>query len=216
MGTIITKITTRIVRVPLSEPFAITTQRLAHCEHIIATIETDDGLTGFGSVSTIPAFMGETADTVRQAIEFLGRELHGLDPFDIEVIHTRMDALLHGNGSAKAALDFACHDLMGKALGQPVYRLIGGRFRDRIPCTWVVGIKGVRKTVEEAVARHHEGYRVFKIKTGHDDRDDLDKLRLLREALGPETIISTSSLARSEASTRPDRLPPWPRQQGCR
>jgi len=185
----IKRVSGRIVRVPLKEPFAIATQTMAECEHIFAVVETESGPTGIGSVSTIPAFMGETGDIVRSAIEYLAPMLKGRDPFDIEAIHEAMDAELAGVSSAKAAIDFACYDVMGKSLNMPVYRLIGGKVRERIPCTWVIGIKGVRETVAEGLTRFQEGYRVFKVKTGHDDRDDHEKIRLLRAELGPEATI---------------------------
>ena len=185
----ITRVGGRIVRVPLIEPFAIATQTMEECEHILAFVETDAGLTGVGSVSTIPAFMGETGDIILSAINYLAPALVGRDPFDIEAIVEAMDAELAGISSAKAAIDFACHDVMGKSLDMPVYRLIGGKVRTRIDCTWVIGIKGVRETVAEGLARFQEGYRVLKVKIGHNDRDDHEKIRLLRAELGPEPAI---------------------------
>jgi o-succinylbenzoate synthase len=189
MGIKITRIRPRIIRVPLNEPFAIATQTMAECEHILAVVDTDANITGIGSVSTIPAFMGETGDIIRSAIDYLAEPLEGLDPFDIEAITELMDAELAGIASAKAAIDFACHDIMGKSLDMPVYRLIGGCVRERIACTWVVGIKGVDETVAEAKAKVDEGFRVLKIKIGHDDADDIEKIRRIRSEVGSDVAI---------------------------
>ena len=49
-----------------------------------------------------------------------------MNPLDIEKIHVMMDGLVHGNGSAKCAVDIALHDLKGKVMGQPLYRVLGG------------------------------------------------------------------------------------------
>jgi len=185
----ISRVRARVLRVPLVEPFAITTATMGECEHVVVTVETDGGIEGQGSVSTIPAFMGETATLIAAAIGFLEPVVVGHDPFDIEAVVEDMDDAIQDNHSAKAAIDFACHDLMGKALGLPVHKLIGGLYRERIPLTWVIGIKPVEQTVAEAIARFADGYRVFKIKVGHDDGDDVEKVRLVREALGPEAII---------------------------
>lgn len=185
----ITQVTGRVVTVPLIEPFAIATQTMAECDHILAIVETDDGIIGVGSVSTIPAFMGETGDIVRSAITYLGPCLIGMDPFDVEAINGLMDAELAGVSSAKAAIDFACHDIMGKCLDLPVHRLIGGKVRERIACTWVIGIKGVDKTVAEAKAKFAAGHQVLKVKIGHNDHDDFEKIRLIRTELGPEVTI---------------------------
>ena len=197
----ITNVTARIVRVPLTEPFAISTQTMAECEHILAIVDTDAGISGVGSVSTIPAFMGETGDIIVAAITYLGPCLKGMDPFDMEAISELMDAELAGIGSAKAAIDFACHDAMGKSLDLPVHKLIGGKFRGRIDCTWVIGIKGVGATVAEGLAKFAEGHRVLKVKIGHSDADDEEKIRLLRAELGPDAIIRVDANTAYTADT---------------
>lgn len=185
----ISRVRTHIVSVPLAEPFAIATQTMAACEHILAIVDTDSGVAGVGSVSTIPAFMGETGSTVRAGIEYLAPFLAGRDAFDMETMVDLMDRELLGNPSAKAAIDFACHDIMGKSLGMPVHRLIGGLYRRQVPCTWVIGIKDVDATVAEGVARYQEGFHVLKVKIGHDDQQDIEKVRLLRAELGPSATI---------------------------
>ncbi len=185
----ITDIKVGTVGVPLDEPFAIATETMGSCDHIVATVETNEGICGLGAVSTIPAFMGETTEIVEAGIRFLATVVLGRDPFDIEAICEAMDAALAGNPTAKAAIDFACHDIMGKCLEVPVHRLIGGLYRRRLDCTWVIGIKGVAESVREAVDRVEDGYMVLKVKVGHDDRDDAEKVRLIREEVGPDVRI---------------------------
>lgn len=158
-------------------------------EQILTIVETHEGLTGVGAVAAVPPFMGETTETIEAAIRFLTPVVQGFSPFDIEALCSAMDSALPGNPTAKAAIDFACYDLMGKSLGVPVYRLIGGQYRQRIDCTWVIGIKTISECVREGAARLAEGYKVLKIKIGHNDREDSEKVRLLREELGPEAVI---------------------------
>ena len=58
---------------------------------------------------------------------------------------------LHRNSFAKAAIDYALHDIIGKALGVPVYNLLGGLYRDKVPLIYAIGIKKVKEMVEEAI-----------------------------------------------------------------
>lgn len=185
----ITRTSARQVRMRLKEPFVIASQAIEYCEHLIFHVETDVGVRGTGSVATIPAFMGETGATIAAALDHLGPLLIGADPFEVDKLVQRLDRELPGNNSAKAAIDLACHDAMAKAAGVPLHRLLGGAHRTRIPLTWIIGLKGVRETVDEAVTKFAKGFKVLKIKVGHDDREDREKLRLIRSELGPDAVI---------------------------
>jgi L-Ala-D/L-Glu epimerase len=179
----------RRTQMRLKEPFVIASQAIVDCEHVLCYVETDAGITGVGSVATIPAFMGETGATIEAAITHLAPLVVGTDPFEVDKLIQHLDKELPGNNSAKAAIDLACHDAMGKAAGAPLHRLLGGAYRMRIPLAWIIGLKGVRETVDEAVARYQNGFKVLKIKIGHNDAEDLEKVRLIRHALGEEAII---------------------------
>lgn len=185
----IRRIGTRRIEMRLKEPFVIASEAIEVCEHVLCYLETDDGIKGIGTVATIPAFMGETGTMIEAAIAHLSPLVVGRDPFAVEKLIHDLDKALPGNNSAKAAIDLACHDAMGKSLGVPLHRLLGGAHRMRIPLTWIIGLKGVRETVEEARSKFAQGFKVLKIKVGHDDRQDLDKVRLIRQELGNEAII---------------------------
>ncbi|WP_271553602.1 MULTISPECIES: mandelate racemase/muconate lactonizing enzyme family protein [unclassified Bradyrhizobium] len=174
---------------PLKEPFVIASQAIVNCEHVLCCVETDVGVNGIGSVATIPAFMGETGATIAAALDHLLPMVVGASPFEVDKLIQHLDKELPGNNSAKAAIDLACHDAMGKIAGLPLHRLLGGAYRTRVPVAWIIGLKGVSETVEEAVARYRMGFKVLKIKIGHDDADDREKIRLIRHELGDEVII---------------------------
>jgi L-alanine-DL-glutamate epimerase-like enolase superfamily enzyme len=78
---------------------------------------------------------------------------------------------------------------MGHFLNRSVSQILGGAGRDRIQCTYIVGLKDVAETVQEAIAKYRAGYRVLKIKIGHDDQSDFEKVRLLRTELDSDAII---------------------------
>lgn len=122
-------------------------------------------------------------------LEHLLPAIKGADPADLAVIHERMDRVVKGNPYAKAALDIACHDAAGRALGIPVWRLLGGRRREGIEIAHSLGIMPVAACVEEAAEAVAEGARTIKCKTGLDPRRDVELVAALRERLGDEVQI---------------------------
>ena len=74
--------------------------------------------------------------------------------------------MMYGNTGAKAAIDIALHDLVGRATGRPVYALLGEKRRSRMPLLAVIGSDDGAADLREAEARYAAGYRAFKIKVG--------------------------------------------------
>jgi len=160
--------------------------------HAIVRLDTDEGVSGWGEAPAIATwggaamrYYGETPETVGHIVrDYLIPAVRGLDPAEIGVVHARMDKVVKGNPYAKAAVDIACHDLAGKALGVPVSTLLGGRHRDGIELTHSLGIMEVDRCVAEAEQAVAEGARTIKCKTGLDPERDVELVRRLREALG--------------------------------
>jgi muconate cycloisomerase len=161
--------------------------------HAILRLDTDEGISGWGEapagISWGGAHMryyGESPETVRLVIQrHLIDAVRGRDPRDVAVIHDLMDRVVKGHPYAKAAIDIACHDIAGKAAGVPVYRLLGGRFRDRIELAHSLGIMPLERCIDEAVAAVAEGARTIKCKTGLDPDRDVQIVQELRQRLGP-------------------------------
>ena len=128
----------------------------------------------------------ESVETVQAVIErYLGPELIGQDPFALEAIQRRMARRAKGNLFAKAALEMACFDLVGKALGQPLYNLLGGLYRERIPLSWSLAIGDVAAEVAEAERLMERGHFIFKIKVAEQAPEaDVERVRQLAAALG--------------------------------
>jgi muconate cycloisomerase len=165
--------------------------------YVIVRLFTDDGIEGLGEATVIKEwggdhgrYFGETPATTARLIEsVLGPALEGSDPFDIEAAHQRMDTAIKGYPYAKTALDEALHDIKGKALGVPVYQLLGGRVREAVPIAHSLGWLDYDVAVGEATAAVSEGIKTIKIKVGRDATYDVRVVKEVREAIGPEPDI---------------------------
>lgn len=134
-----------------------------------------DGLIGYGEAS-MPQYLGHTQETVCQFMRRVDLSQFA-DPTHIEDILAYVDSLSEGDEPAKAAIDIALHDLWGKLIGQPLYRLFGLNAQ-KTPCTsYTIGIDTpdiVREKTLEAVGK----YKVLKIKVGRDtDREMINTIR---------------------------------------
>lgn len=116
----ITDIKTHIMQVPLVSPFRISLGVITHATSCLVEIETDEGITGYGEGSPGPLITGENLDGTVASIHVLKDKLIGMDPRDIEAVYTVMNRSVAYAGTAKAAIDIACHDIIGKACGLPL------------------------------------------------------------------------------------------------
>lgn len=187
-----------IVRLPTRREHTwASNTKLTIGRHVLVRLLTDEGIVGWGESPALPTwggaggrYYGETAETVVH----LGRDhlvpaITGADPAHLGVIHARMDAAVKGNPYAKAALDMACYDAAGKAVGLPVWALLGGKHRDGIQVAHSLGLLPIDQCVEEASAAVAEGIRTIKVKTGRDARRDVEVVARLRDALGADIQI---------------------------
>lgn len=154
-----------------------------------------EGVVGYGQVRpTAPGhFVPDTVHSVVAAIrDIYGPYLIGKDVFDIDQIWTDFDLVLPFNSNARAAVDFALHDAMGKAVGLPVHKLIGGLCQSRIPLEWSISLGDVETIVAHARRAVEEfGIRVLCLKAGAHGgwREDVRNFAAVREAVGPDVVI---------------------------
>lgn len=169
--------------------------------YVIIRVLTDEGIQGLGEATVLPMwggdhmrYFGELPDTTVHIIqEYLIPAIAGQDPFDIEAIHTIMDRTVKGYPYAKAAIDIALYDIMGKALGVPVYRLLGGCNRAEVPLAHSLGIMDTESAVNEALTAVEEGIRTIKVKVGIDPEQDVKMIQELRKVLPDEIEITVDA-----------------------
>ena len=181
----------RVLRadIPVRRPHKMSFTTLETVNFVFVRAETGDGLVGWGEAACLggPTWSEESAESVAVTIErYLAPWLIGRDPADVEALRLEMARRVQGNAFARAAVEMALWDLAGRALGVPVYRLLGGRVRDRVPLSWSLAVADPQAEVEEVRERIARGHRIFKIKTGAAPlADDVERVRRLRAAVGP-------------------------------
>lgn len=177
------------LRAPLSRAFAFSQRRYAAREAAIISVETADGLTGWGEAYG-------PASPVKAAVEDLyGPLIRGRDPRDHEDLwHTMFARTVdHGQkGSLLAAIsgiDIALWDLKSQAVGMPLYRLLGGAATESIPC-YATGFyfsddePEERRYAREAEQYLAQGFRAMKMKVGQGVERDAALVTLLRDLVG--------------------------------
>ena len=210
----ITRIEVWPVRMRLSEPYTIAYETVSHATNVFLRLHTNTNLRAVGCAAPDQGVTGETPDSARTALtDVVAAELKGRDPLRRERLLQRLRKPLARHPSVLAAVDMALHDLMGKAAGLPLYRLLGG-YRDRMRTSVTIGILDGRETVEWARMWTGRGFRALKLKGGLDADLDAERVLLVREAVGPLVELrfdanqgySGSSALRFVEATRSARL----------
>ncbi|WP_319783257.1 L-rhamnonate dehydratase [Oceanisphaera sp. IT1-181] len=163
----------------------------------VVEVETDEGLVGIGNVALAPRIAKAIID------QYLTPLVLGHDPFDYEYLWQRMYRSTHAWGrkgvamAAISAIDIALWDLMGKATGRPVFKLLGGRTKEKIPC---YASKLYRTDLNEMQAEAQryldQGFTSMKMRFGYGPNDgpegmrkNLDSVAAVREVIGPDVDL---------------------------
>jgi L-alanine-DL-glutamate epimerase-like enolase superfamily enzyme len=175
----ITRLDATLVRIPQIAPIAPYANRYnvgTHKTSLILRLETDTGLVGWGETPEDwinKTFEGSPADALR-------REAVGRDPFDIEAWYAQTRL----GGYLASGVEMALWDLVGKATGQPLYKLLGGAVRKKVELAACMGIRPYDEA--RAVARQYVemGFSTLKTKAGRRAEEDLEMVRGIRDGVG--------------------------------
>lgn len=158
----------------LTTPFRISRNVQYKAFNVLTQI-THEGVTGIGEAAPSEHY-GEYRETVLATLAKLGNEL-GDDPFAFEDIFTHLDHVIRLNPSAKAAIDMALYDLVGKLLNVPVYKLLGLNAAKTPLTSFTIGIDAPEKMAQKALVARE--YPILKIKVG--TKNDVANLKAIRE-----------------------------------
>lgn len=174
---------------PLAEPFVVAFGAITDADSWVVKIETDEGISGLGAATPLAYVTGETMETTYLVLKMFAEAFRGFDAADIPGAHKLMDSIIHGNGSAKCAIDLALYDIAGKKAGLPVYKLLGGT-SPLVQNDITVTIGSVEKMIADAKKYVFEkGFRILKVKIGQDLEKDLAALAGIRRAVGDDIRI---------------------------
>jgi L-alanine-DL-glutamate epimerase-like enolase superfamily enzyme len=152
----------------------------------VVQVETDEGLVGFGEVCPLgPFYLPAYSQGVRAGIRELGPHLLEENPLELLKLNRRMDAALKGHAYVKSGIDMACWDLLGKATGQPVCTLLGGRYGDDVTLYRAISQDAPEAMANKVAGYRAEGYCRFQLKVGGDPQVDVARIRAVAEKLRP-------------------------------
>lgn len=186
----ITEIEIFSINLPLVQPFVISYASFDSMPSIIVKMTTDTGLVGYGEGVADEHVTGESQMSTLHIIKStLAPILLGENPLQMERIHDLMNKAIYGVPTAKATIDIACYDLIGKALDVPVYTLLGGKYHDSFPITHVLSIGKPDDMAAEAVNCVEQGYRSFKMKVGTDSTEDVKRIQAVHNSVNEDIAI---------------------------
>lgn len=183
----IKKISTIVVDIPLTRPHVMSLMTVKEVNYLFVRIEGDNGIEGWGETTFLggPTWSEESVEGAAAVVnKYVGPYLVGKDFTQIEDIRHFMEKLVRGNHFALAAVELALWDLLGKTRGLPVYDLLGGKCRDKVPMSWSLAAGSIDADLKEAEEMTAKGNFIFKFKTGLKSVDeDAERIKCVREAL---------------------------------
>ena len=195
------KLTWETFTIQAKHPFKISRSVKQSVERVWVRVVAD-GMEGWGEADP-SRYYGETAGTVASALEQMRPVIEGAaDPEKLEILERDLKAAIGHNGSARAAVSAALHDLVGKRAGLPLWKIWGLDPAEAPPSSFTIGLDEpdvLRKKVEEAA-----GYPILKVKLG-TDRDE-EVLSTICDAAAPGTVLRVDANAAWAAREAIERI----------
>jgi L-Ala-D/L-Glu epimerase len=173
----------------LTRPYTIATNTISDVESVFVDIALSNGIIGLGAANPAKEVVGEDADMSLCNLQsddiqrFVGRDIAEI----FSILPSVSAAFPHAPGTL-AAMDIALHDAFCQYLKLPIAQFYGQKIKS-MPTSVTIGIKNVADTLEEADEYWDAGFRVLKVKLGHDMAEDIERLVKLREKFGQSMRI---------------------------
>ena len=186
----ITDLKTTLVSVPHTEPEFISTGMRKGVTQCLIELETDEGVTGLGESICRP-----NAPVIEAAVQSCKPLLVGSDPNNIEAVVNNIRHI--GNwhffervgNVAVGGIEMALWDIVGKACGKPLYELLGGMVRDRMPIFYYLFRFELDEMERRARKAVEDGWQLIYFKVGHDIHADIEAVEAVRGAVGSKAGI---------------------------
>jgi len=185
----IKSINTGLLLSPLKTPFITAVRSVDVLTDVIVRIETDSGLVGWGAAPPTAKVTGEMVGSITGAVnEVIAPLLLGSDCEYLEGNLELLDGALLHNTSAKAAVDIALHDIWGKSIGQPVWKLFGGNGKS-IASDVTISLNSPEVMAADTIAAVERGFSIVKIKVGGEVSLDFERLKTIFNAVGSDVKV---------------------------
>ena len=167
-------------------PYVMSGSSLERVDSTIVELVTDTGLKAYGETCPVgPTYQPEHALGARAALAEMGPHLIGTDALNAGTLHRTMNHHLNGHNYAKAAIDVAHWDLLGKALGARVCDLFGGALREEVPAYYAISVGAPDDVACQALEQSRQGYGRLQIKVGgRPIALDIETIHKVWEAVG--------------------------------
>jgi L-alanine-DL-glutamate epimerase-like enolase superfamily enzyme len=193
--TCITQLLVHPVRIP-RKFFSNARGKTTHIEAAIVEVQSDSGISGLGEADPLfpnpDILLEEIVSTIRR---FLAPLLMGKDPRNIDSLRVEMDNVLTGHTLAKDAVEVALVDLAARLQNVPAAFILGGQFVDKVPVIAPLGIYPPGEMAREASDYVKRGFTGVKLKIGLEPALDVERIRAVREAVGPNVIMRADANA---------------------
>jgi len=170
------------INTPLKHEYKVGKRVLTYSDEIVIKMVTDTGEIGYGSAAPTPFITGETENSIIGAINYIKPEIIGLDIDNLEEIMKMIHDSIHGNNSAKAAIDIAIYDLLCKKYKVPLYKFLGG-YRNSLTTDITISTDTVEKMVGKSLEAIMDGYTCLKVKVGNNVNLDIERVKAVRKAV---------------------------------
>lgn len=204
----ITSIETFPVEIPLKPERRMISALGQHTvsKYVLVRVATDADIDGVGEATVMPRWSGETLWGTQALIDHVFTPLLiGRDPHDIDGLNQLLDKAAAHNWFAKSAIEMACWDIQGKAAGKPVYELLGGAKRPLpIRCRFSMGAYDPERARRRAGELVEAGFSTIKVKVGTNPEEDIERVRIVREVIGPDLEIVIDANCGWDAATAID------------
>ena len=191
----ITRITAYQVDLPLKEgSYSWSGQTFSSFDSTVIIIETDEGISGVGEVCPLgPSYLPAYAQGARTGIATLAENLIGENPMELDKLNFTMDRLLKGHPYVKSAIDMACWDILGKALNQPLYTLLGGKFQDEVQLFKVISRAEPQAMTDKLIEYTEQGFTQFQMKVGDAPALDIARINAVASQLNSEQTLAADA-----------------------
>ncbi|HEY0678920.1 MAG TPA: dipeptide epimerase [Chitinophagaceae bacterium] len=169
-------------------PFTIATGTMNFAQNIFIRVQTNEGITGRGECSAFPMIAGETQNTCFEMAKDFAALWKGRDPLAIEERMNELHAFTAFNSTIKSAFDMALYDISAQHAGKPLYGFLGGK-KKVLETDLTIGIGTAEEMARQAKEFVDKGVGIIKIKLGKNAEEDIERVRMIREAAGEKILL---------------------------